>query len=476
AQVGDVVKADAEFHVDGIEITEVFAPKKKKERTDLLELKSRPLRDDELVTTQRSGRGGRRGGGRREGGNRGGRRGERGGRHEPPPEVPQRPKPKRLRPKRVHREALLAEVGDEYRPIIEQVMAEGMPGVRAAIDKQNAEATEAGKPPIDAAPILAIAEKNLQKARLAEWLDRAEAALADADELDLRDLRSVVVTGNDVARDQQSRELSDQLRERLDQRVETDHNQWLEDLEAAVASGRVVRALRLSSRPVKAGAPLPAELASTLAGQASEALSTEVGQDRWATVLDALAFSPVRGAVTPVGVPADPRPELIDAVKRLSDRVPAIAALFGIDPATVPRSARRRRPRDRRGGGGDRGRGQDGNRGGGKGRADARSGQNTPNGRVPSGGAPTQPEAADATLADASAPAEAPGGAETTDTDAATPAETTDTDAATPAEPTDTDGSTPAETTDSAAPAEPTDTDGSTPAADATETATVEAD
>jgi hypothetical protein len=355
AQVGDVVKAEAEFHVDGIEIIEVLAPKKKRERTNLLELKTRPLRDDELVTTQRVPREGRRSNrrGDREG-RRGGRRDDREGRegrNRPPrSSEPARPKPKRLRPKRTHRDALLTEVGEEHRPIVEQVMAEGMPGVRAAIDKQNAEAKEADKPAVDPAPILAIAEKNLQKARLAEWRDRADAALELAAELDLRDLRSVVVAGNDLARDPESREVADRLKAALDERVEADHAIWLADLDSAVSEGRVVRALRLSSRPVKAGAPLPPELASTLATQASEAMSSDVGQERWATVLDALAFSPVRGAVTPVGIPAEPKAELVDAVKRVSDRVPTIATLFGIDPAEVPRSARRRRSsRDRRG-------------------------------------------------------------------------------------------------------------------------------
>ena len=231
-----------------------------------------------------------------------------------------------------------------------------MPGVRAAIDRQNAEATEAGKPDIEPAPILSIAEKNLHKARLAEWRDRADAALALVEELDLRDLRSVVVASNDIARDPESRELADKLKSSLDERVESDHAAWLEDLQSAIGDGRVVRALRLSSRPVKAGAPLPPELASTLAGQASEALAADVGQERWATVLDALAFSPVRGAVTPQGVPSEAKEPLLEAVKRLSDRLPAIATLFGIDPAAVPKSARRRRsPRRDKGSSGNQG-------------------------------------------------------------------------------------------------------------------------
>jgi hypothetical protein len=383
AKVGDVVKVEAEFHLDGIEVVEVFAPKAKKERTDLLELKSRPLRDDELVTTQRvarserrgdgEGRGrgrGRRGDGegrgdRRDRGDRGERRGGSGQRQKP--EADRRPRPKRLRPRRVHRDALLAEITEEHRPIVEQVMKDGMPGVRAAIDKQNAEAKEAGKPEIDASPILSIAEKNLAKARLAEWRDRADAALADAAELDIRDLRSVVVAGSDVARDDESRALAEQIKTVLDQRLESDHAAWLADLDSAVSEGRVVRGLRLSSRPVKAGAPLPTETASKLAQQAADALAPDVMQDRWATVLDALAFSPVRGAVTPVGLPAEPGEELLAEVRRLSDRIPAIAALFGIDPAQVPKSAKRRRPPRKDSNAKGRGKGGD-TRGGGGGR------------------------------------------------------------------------------------------------------------
>ncbi len=366
AKVGDVVRVEAEFHVDGIEVVEVFAPKGRKERTDLLEMKSRPMRDDELVTTQRVRRDDRArrgpGGGERRGRDGDRPRGDRRPRREDdhrrersgPSEADLRPKPKRLRPRRTHRDALLAEVADEHKPIVEQLIRDGMPGVRAAIEKQNVEAKEAGKPEIEAAPILAIAERNLSKARLAEWRDRADAALAMKADLDLRDLRSVVVAGNDLARDEESRQLAEQLRAALDERVEADHAAWLDDLESAVTDGRVVRALRLSSRPVKAGAPLPSELATTLAGQASAALAPDTAHERWATVIDALAYSPVRGAVTPVGVPSEPSADLLTALRRLADRIPAIATLFGIDPAEAAKAARKRGPR-REGGGARRG-------------------------------------------------------------------------------------------------------------------------
>ena len=356
AVVGDVCKVEAEFHVDGIEITEVFPPKKKKDRSaEFLEMKSRPLRDDELVTEVRApkGRGGRDGGrggrGGRDGG-RGGRDGGRGGRDggrsgsgQRRPREDDRPKAKRLRPRREHRNAVLAEVPEEHRPIAEQVLQGGMPAVRSAIEKQNEEAKAEGKPEISADPIIAIAEPLVPVMRAAEWRDRADAAMADIAELDLRDLRSVVVA-SDAARDDEARALAEQLRTSLTERIETDHAQWLKDVQSAVDDGRTVRALRLSSRPVKAGAPLPTELANRLSAAASTALAADVLPDRWATVVDALAYTPIRSAVTPAGYPAEPTEELLEAVRRVADRVPTIAAHFGIDPSEAAKAKKRRRP------------------------------------------------------------------------------------------------------------------------------------
>ncbi len=358
AEVGDVVRIEAEQHIDGFEVVQVFAPKKKKGRDDLLELKRREFSDDELVSEVRASRGGRdrdgKGGrGDRKGGrgaDRKGGRGERSGgprsggdrRPRAASEAEQRPKPKRLRAGNQHRQAVLAEVPEEFRPIAEQVSRGGMPAVRTAIEKQNAEAVAAGTPPINADPIISIAEGLVPKLRTAEWRDRAEAALKDLEELDLRDLRSVMGAAESAGRDDESRALVDQLRAGLNERIEKDHQQWLSDLTEAMGQGRTVRALRLSSRPVKPGAPLPTELANQMSEAASQALAEDVAQDRWATVLDAVAFSPIRNAVTPHGKPAEPGKDLLDAVRRVADRVPAIAALFGVDPSEA---TKRRRPR-----------------------------------------------------------------------------------------------------------------------------------
>jgi hypothetical protein len=188
-------------------------------------------------------------------------------------------------------------------------------------------------------PLLALAEKLLPHLRMAEWHDRADAALAEVDELDLRDLRQVVVAADANARDEATRELAGQLRSALAQRVDTEHAMWLDEITGLLDDGRVVRALRLSSRPPKAGARFPAELAARLTEATAAALAADTLPDRYATVLDALAFAPVRTQVVPAGVPARANDDLLTAVRKLADRLPQVAAAFGIgapSPAPAP--------------------------------------------------------------------------------------------------------------------------------------------
>lgn len=236
---------------------------------------------------------------------------------------------------------MLAELPEAERPIAEQVLRGGVPAVRQAVDKQNSEAATKGTPTIPAEPLVAMAERLLPRLRTAEWRDRADAALAAIDELDLRDLRSVVVAADSAARDDETRALAVQLREGLNRRVDQEHRDWLTELHETMTAGRTVRALRLSSRPPKAGAPLPADMAAKLAQAASEAFGGEVTQERWATVLDAVAYSPVRQNVVPAGFPAEPSDELLAAVRKLASRVPTIATHFGIEPTEAPRKGRR---------------------------------------------------------------------------------------------------------------------------------------
>ncbi|MBX3286085.1 MAG: hypothetical protein KF703_12130, partial [Actinobacteria bacterium] len=147
-----------------------------------------------------------------------------------------------------------------------------------------------------------------------------------------------------------SRALAAQIREGLARRVDQEQAAWLAEIAETLADGRVVRALRLSSRPPKAGAPLPPDLATKLAEAASAALTADTIVDRWATVLDALSFSPVRLTVAPASRPEDPSPELVAAVTRVASRTPKVAEAFGVEaPAEAPRR------RGGRGGGGRKG-------------------------------------------------------------------------------------------------------------------------
>src|SRR5688572_8321239 len=231
AKVGDVLKVEADFFVDGIEVTGVVPPKGPRvepERLELLVTEEAPLVTTNVTSRSTDERGPRTrrdrpprrdGDGRREGGGRGDR-GDRGDRQAPadkgerserrdrpprrtrpePPPMPsvERPKAKRLRAGKVHRTALLESLPEEQRPIAEQVVLGGLPAVRQAIEKQNAERTAAGDTPIQAGPLLELAEQLVPKVRVAEWRDRAEAAQRDLDVLDLRDLRSVVSAADAV--------------------------------------------------------------------------------------------------------------------------------------------------------------------------------------------------------------------------------------------------------------------------------------
>ena len=232
---------------------------------------------------------------------------------------------------------MLAELPAEQQPVAEQVLKGGIPAVRAAVAKQNEQARAEGKPEVKADQLVDLAEKLLPRLRAAEWRDRAEAAMADLEELDLRDLRSVIVAAEGAARDDESRALA---------------------VVAARGPGPPGRpgaervAARRSRRPsARAGSCGPCGSArgrrrpatrcrpTSPAGSieaTDTALAADTASDRWATVLDALSFSPVHLRVEPASVPAEPDETLLTAVRATAARVPQIAARFGIDPATTP--------------------------------------------------------------------------------------------------------------------------------------------
>lgn len=368
--VNDVVRAEVEADLDGTRVLSITAPKAKAGRTGLLELlpSEKPF---EPVTQQLRKKGGRDGdkrrGPRRDKGD--GPRGERrdgdkrreGGEgrserprrpfFEAPPELPQRPKAKRIRPQRVNVDAVLAELPEAQRAIAEKVLSGGVPAVRAAVEEQNKKAVAEGREKVPADGLIQIAEQLLPRLRVAEWRDKALAADKIIEEVDVRDLRGIVVSADQlVAIDEETRALVGKMKQALVVRQETETKNWLDDVAAATSVGRVVRALRLSSQPPKAGVPFPPALAQQLVDATVAGLTVDAPAERWIALLEAAAFSPVHGKVLPAAVPTVISEDLTKTVTRLGPLMPQIAALFGItvDPkARAPRPLQQPRPGDK---------------------------------------------------------------------------------------------------------------------------------
>ena len=362
AKVGDTVKVEAEFDLDGVDILSVVKVKEKSYRGNLLEIIG-SNKEFQPVTQKLAEKGKdrkpRKDGDRkprRDGDKRPPREGadaEKSGDRRPrrpsftaPPELPKRPAAKRLKPRRTHRSAVLDTLPIEQRGVAERALIGGIKAVRDAVKEQNDALKKEGKPEIPAEGLISMAQELLPKLRVAEWLDKAEAAKADILTLDLRDLRQVVVGADDpmVVRDETTRALATELKAALKSRQETEQIQWLEDIKSAIAVSRVIRALKMSSEPPKAGQPFPAELGAQLAAAASTAISSETAPDRFCAVLEAIAFSPVRGQVKLATVPANPNETVLATVKRVAPLVPQIAALFGVVVAPGVSSPRPLRP------------------------------------------------------------------------------------------------------------------------------------
>ena len=257
---------------------------------------------------------------------------------------PPRPRTPGIKAKRVHRQAALEALPEDQRPLAREVLKGGVPGVRKSMERMNAKASAQSLPKIKSEPILALAEQLAPVLKAAEWHDRADAALAGIAKIDLRDIRSVIAAADSAARTDETRALAESLRSGLAQRLEVDHRKWLDELANTIGEGRTVRALRLSSHPPKAGAPLPPDMAERLATMAAADLNPTASQQRWSTVVDSVVLSPVRTLVIPVGAPDKPTEELLSLIHRLADRVPQIASLFGVEPQAPSRGPRRPPP------------------------------------------------------------------------------------------------------------------------------------
>jgi hypothetical protein len=362
AKTGDTIKVEAEFDLDGVEILSLVKTKEKSVRGNMLQIIGSE-REFQPVTQKladkskdrkpkRDGdRKPRRDGDKRP--PREGAEGEKSGDRRPrrpsftaPPELPKRPAAKRLKPKHVHRDAVLDTLPVEQRGVAERALTGGIKAVRDAVKEQNEQLKKEGKPLVPAEGLISMAQELLPKLRVAEWLDKAEAAKAEIELLDLRDLRQVVVGADDpmVVRDESTRALAAELKAALKTRQEIEQTRWLEDIKSALAAPRVIRALKISSEPPKAGQPFPADLGAQLAAAASASLSSETAPDRFCALLEAIAFSPVRGQVKLAAVPPTPNEAMLATVKRVAPLVPQIAVMFGITVAPGANSPRPLRP------------------------------------------------------------------------------------------------------------------------------------
>jgi hypothetical protein len=248
----------------------------------------------------------------------------------------------------VHRDAALADLSPEQRPIAEQVLKGGIPAVRQAIEAQNDRARAANLPEVNGEALLGLAEELLPRLKAASWRDRAEAAAGAVEEISLRDLRSVVAGADTVTRDDESRLLASTLREALGRRVARLRDQWVEEITHALDEGRLVRALRVSAHPPEPTARFPADLAVRMSDAAGEAMAPDTSTERWTTLLGAVADSPVRRMVKPQGLPRDPADSVVAAARQASGRVPALAALLGIEMPPPPGPPRPHSPRSPR--------------------------------------------------------------------------------------------------------------------------------
>ena len=378
---GDVVKVDAEFDIDGIEILSVVQARAKVNKVETLTIigSDKPFEPVTQQLAKRSDKRGprreRRDGDRREDRRDGDRRGERREgraegnerrprpegdrprgprrpRFEAPPELPQRPRPKRLKPGSQHRKAVLADLPENQRPIAELAL-QGMQAVRQRLKSANEALAADGKPTMPEQSVLQMAQDLIPRLRVADWLDRAEAAKRDLDNLDLRDLRSVLAAANDpwIERDENCRNLLGELKAGLTARTAAEHQNWLSDIGAAVDVGRVVRALKLAGQPPKPGERLPDDLARRLTDVTIANLTADALPERWIAVLEAAAFAPIRGQIKVAAAPTQSSPELQKTVERLAALLPQIATLFGVAAPSggqLPKPLRPTRPANKK--------------------------------------------------------------------------------------------------------------------------------
>ena len=328
--IGDVLKVEADFMIDGIEITAVLPQKIKKDGPELLELLGTG-KETAGVTTSLV----------KKGGNRKRKKDSRVGPKNKQPKdrkqsrsskaktdrkdrKPYRsPRGKRLKPSKKYRNEYIESLPELQKPIAKELSGNTIPNLRRTIEKMD---LPEGFP--DA--LLDYAENLNQQLKMAEWMDKATAVETNIENIDLQDFRSVVASSARWAKSADSIAIKERLELKLNERIDQDHKKWLTSIEEALQEEKTVRALNLSSRSPKAGAQLPEAITIRLIEQANKALNAEATAHRWSIVAEAVAFSPVRQKITPDGLPTEISEELKQSIKKHGDRIPQIAKVFTV--------------------------------------------------------------------------------------------------------------------------------------------------
>lgn len=235
-----------------------------------------------------------------------------------------------------HRNAVLATLPPEQLPIAEQLLRGGMPSVRRAIEEQNAQLKASGDAPIAPDALLEMAETLWPAIRLGEWKDRATSAGVGAS-LSVRELRSLVAASRAVILDEEGKAMAKSLQEDLTAQLARLRDMWVSEISAALDSGDVLSALRISSAPPEPGTRCPSDLAVRLSAMAGEAMTDELHEEDWFSLLDAVVASPIKRTVKPKGIPIGEgvKPRVMSA----AGSVPALARLLGVrvpPPPPVP--------------------------------------------------------------------------------------------------------------------------------------------
>ena len=248
----------------------------------------------------------------------------------------------RFEPGTAHRDLLFASLASEQRPIAERLAAGGIPAVRRAIAAEQERARSEGRPEVTGEAILTLAEQLAPSVKHAIWRDRAEAAVAQLEQISLRDLRTTVAAA--APRDEASRDLDRKLREELERRITKLRTNWEEQITHALEEGRVLQALRFSAQPPEPTARFPAALVGRLATSAGAAMSSSTPVERWLAVLEAAVSSPIRRQIHPEGLPADASGEVVRKARVAAGSIPALAPMLGLSMPPPPKPLRTARP------------------------------------------------------------------------------------------------------------------------------------